>query len=97
MSKGASGACTVLLNGDAVRACVMFAVQVEGMEVTTVEGIGHPGGASPVCRPRCAAATGRGFVTSITALLRDHPKPTDEEIREGCRATSAGAPVTRGS
>ncbi|ULE35207.1 (2Fe-2S)-binding protein [Mycobacterium sp. IDR2000157661] len=96
---GACGACTVLLNGDAVRACLLFAVQAEGMEVTTVEGIGGPDGdLSPVqaalreCHGlQCGFCT-PGFVTSITALLRDNPKPTDEEIREGlsgnfCRCT----------
>ncbi|OBG22775.1 4-hydroxybenzoyl-CoA reductase subunit gamma [Mycolicibacterium celeriflavum] len=96
---GACGACTVLLNGDAVRACLMFAVQAEGMEVTTVEGVGGPDGElSPVqaalrdCHGlQCGFCT-PGFVTSITALLRDNPKPTDEEIREGlsgnfCRCT----------
>ena len=96
---GACGACTVLLNGDAVRACLIFAVQAEGMEVTTVEGIGGPEGQlSPVqaalreCHGlQCGFCT-PGFVTSITALLRDNPQPTDEEIREGlsgnfCRCT----------
>ena len=96
---GACGACTVLLNGDAVRACLIFAVQAEGMKVTTVEGIGGAGGElSPVqaalreCHGlQCGFCT-PGFVTSITALLRDNPKPTDEEIREGlsgnfCRCT----------
>ena len=96
---GACGACTVLLDGDAVRACLIFAVQVDGMEVTTVEGIAGPNGElSPVqaamreCHGlQCGFCT-PGFVTSITALLRDNPKPTDEEIREGlsgnfCRCT----------
>ncbi len=96
---GACGACTVLLDGDAVRACLVFAVQVDGMEVTTVEGIGGPNGElSPVQAAmrefhglQCGFCT-PGFVTSITALLRDNPKPTDEEIREGlsgnfCRCT----------
>lgn len=96
---GACGACTVLLNGDAVRACLIFAVQVDGMEVTTVEGIGGPNcELSPVqaamreCHGlQCGFCT-PGFVTSITALLRDNPRPTDDEIREGlsgnfCRCT----------
>ena len=96
---GACGACTVLLDGDAVRACLIFAVQAEGMEVTTVEGIGGADGElSPVqaalreCHGlQCGFCT-PGFVTSITALLRDNPKPSDEEIREGlsvnfCRCT----------
>ncbi|OBF97763.1 4-hydroxybenzoyl-CoA reductase subunit gamma [Mycobacterium sp. 852002-51152_SCH6134967] len=96
---GACGACTVLLDGDAVRACLIFAVQAEGMEVTTVEGIGGADGElSPVqaalreCHGlQCGFCT-PGFVTSITALLRDNPKPSEEEIREGlsgnfCRCT----------
>lgn len=96
---GACGACTVLLDGQAVRSCLIFAVQVEGQEVTTVEGIADPdGGLSPVqaalkeCHGlQCGFCT-PGFVTSITALLRDNPTPADEEIREGlsgnfCRCT----------
>ncbi|GAS92249.1 (2Fe-2S)-binding protein [Mycolicibacterium brisbanense] len=96
---GACGACTVLLDGQAVRSCLVFAVQVDGQEVTTVEGIEGPGGElSPVqsalkeCHGlQCGFCT-PGFVTSITALLRDNPAPTDAEIREGlsgnfCRCT----------
>jgi aerobic carbon-monoxide dehydrogenase small subunit len=96
---GACGACTVLLDGDAVRSCLMFAVQADGMEVTTVEGIASPDGTlSPVqaalreCHGlQCGFCT-PGFVMSLTALLRDNPDPTDDEIREGlsgnfCRCT----------
>jgi carbon-monoxide dehydrogenase small subunit len=96
---GACGACTVLLDGQAVRSCLIFAVQADGTEVTTVEGIASPDGElSPVqsalkeCHGlQCGFCT-PGFVTSITALLRDNPNPTDEEIREGlsgnfCRCT----------
>ena len=96
---GQCGACTVLLDGQAVRSCLLFAVQVDGQEVTTVEGIASPDGElSPVqaalreCHGlQCGFCT-PGFVTSITALLRDNPKPSDEEIREGlsgnfCRCT----------
>ena len=96
---GACGACTVLLDGDAVRSCLMFAVQADGMEVTTVEGIASPDGTlSPVqsalreCHGlQCGFCT-PGFVMSLTALLRDNPDPTDSEIREGlsgnfCRCT----------
>ncbi len=96
---GACGACTVLLDGQAVRSCLIFAVQADGQEVTTVEGIaGEDGELSPVqsalreCHGlQCGFCT-PGFVTSITALLRDNPQPTDEEIREGlsgnfCRCT----------
>lgn len=96
---GACGACTVLLGGQAVRSCLVFAVQADGQEVTTVEGIAGPDGTlSPVqaamkeCHGlQCGFCT-PGFVTSITALLADNPDPTDEEIREGlsgnfCRCT----------
>ena len=96
---GVCGACTVLLDGAPVRSCLMLAVQADGAEVTTIEGIGSPGGQlSPVqsafrdCHGlQCGFCT-PGFVITITALLRDNPDPTDDEIREGlsgnlCRCT----------
>jgi aerobic carbon-monoxide dehydrogenase small subunit len=96
---GSCGACTVLLDGDAVRSCLMFAVQADGMEVTTVEGIASPDGTLSAVQSalrechglQCGFCT-PGFVTSLTALLRDNPNPTDDEIREGlsgnfCRCT----------
>ncbi len=103
---GACGACTVLLDGAAVRSCLMFAVQADGTEVTTVEGIASPDGTlSPVqsalreCHGlQCGFCT-PGFVLSLTALLRDNPEPTDAEIREGlsgnfCRCTGYQGIVT---
>ena len=96
---GVCGACTVMLDGSAVRSCLVFAVQAEGMEVSTVEGVASEDGQlSPVqsalreCHGlQCGFCT-PGFVMSITALLRDNPNPSDEEIREGlsgnfCRCT----------
>lgn len=96
---GACGACTVLLDGAAVRSCLMFAVQADGTEVTTVEGVAEPDGTlSPVqsalreCHGlQCGFCT-PGFVMSLTALLRDNPDPSEYEIREGlsgnfCRCT----------
>ena len=96
---GVCGACTVLLDGDAIRSCLVFAVQVDGAEVTTIEGIAAADGAlSPVQAAfrdnhglQCGFCT-PGFVVSVTALLRDNPSPTDREIREGlsgnlCRCT----------
>jgi carbon-monoxide dehydrogenase small subunit len=96
---GVCGACTVLVDGAAVRSCLMFAVQADGAEVTTIEGIAAPDGAlSPVqsafrdCHGlQCGFCT-PGFVVSVTAFLRDHPDPSDAEIREAlsgnlCRCT----------
>jgi aerobic carbon-monoxide dehydrogenase small subunit len=96
---GVCGACTVLLDGDAVRSCLMFALQAVGSEVTTVEGLSpHDGGLSPVqealreCHGlQCGFCT-PGFVVSMTAYLRDNPDPTDGELREAlsgnlCRCT----------
>jgi carbon-monoxide dehydrogenase small subunit len=96
---GSCGACTVMVDGQAVRGCLVFAVQCDGSEVATVEGIASPDGElSPVqaalreCHGlQCGFCT-PGFVMSITALLQENPNPTDEEIREGlsgnfCRCT----------
>ena len=96
---GVCGACTVLLDGEAVRACLLFAVQAEGAQVTTIEGLTPTdGGLSPVQEAfreahglQCGFCT-PGFVVSVTAFLRDHPSPSDQEIREGlsgnlCRCT----------
>ena len=96
---GVCGSCTVLLDGEAVRACLMFAVQADGAEVTTVEGMAaSDGGLSPVqCAFRdhhglqCGFCT-PGLVVSATAFLRDNPDPTDDQIRDGlsgnlCRCT----------
>ena len=95
---GVCGACTVLVDGDAVRSCLLFAAQVDGAEVTTIEGIGQGDELSPVQAAfrdhhglQCGFCT-PGFVVSVTAFLRDHPHPTDDEIRDGlsgnlCRCT----------
>ena len=84
---GVCGACTVLVDGAAVRSCLVFAVQAEGAEVTTIEGIAAADGElSPVqaafrdCHGlQCGFCT-PGFVVSVTAFLRDTPEPSDEEI-----------------
>jgi aerobic carbon-monoxide dehydrogenase small subunit len=96
---GVCGACTVLLDGVAVRSCLLFAVQATGTSITTVEGLADDDGALNVVQRafmdnhglQCGFCT-PGFVVSATAFLRDHPNPSDEEIREGlsgnvCRCT----------
>jgi aerobic carbon-monoxide dehydrogenase small subunit len=96
---GVCGACTVLLDGEAVRSCLLFAVQASGGEVTTIEGLGGPDGAlSPVQEAfraehglQCGFCT-PGFVVSVTALLEENPHPSEPEIRDAlsgnlCRCT----------
>jgi aerobic-type carbon monoxide dehydrogenase small subunit (CoxS/CutS family) len=96
---GVCGACTVLVDDEPIRACLMFAVQADGVAITTVEGLApsatelHPlqdafweahGLQCGFCTP--------GILISMTALLRENPRPTDDEIRAGlsgnlCRCT----------
>ncbi len=95
---GVCGACTVLLDGAAVRSCLLFAVQAEGAEVTTVEGLTPADGLSPVQEAfrqehglQCGFCT-PGFIVSVSAFLRDHPAPTEAEILHAlsgnlCRCT----------
>src|SRR6516225_2295424 len=79
---GVCGACTVLFDGEAMRSCLLFAVQADGANITTVEGLGGPDGAlSPVQDAfrqehglQCGFCT-PGFVVSVTAFLRENPKP----------------------
>ena len=96
---GVCGACTVLVDGLAVRACLLVAVQMAGRDVRTIEGVAQPDGTfHPVqeaMRERhsfqCGFCT-PGFVMTSLEFLRDNPEPTDAEIREAmsgnlCRCT----------
>jgi carbon-monoxide dehydrogenase small subunit len=96
---GVCGACTVLLDGEPVRSCLLFAVQAEGREITTVEGLApaaetlHPLQAAfrDAHGLQCGFCT-PGILMTMTALLRDSPDPDDPAIREAlsghlCRCT----------
>ena len=96
---GVCGACTVLVEGAAVRSCLMFAVQADGAEVVTIEGIAAEDGSLSDVQSAFREAHGLqcgfctpGFIVSVTAYLRDHPNPTETEIRQAlsgnlCRCT----------
>ena len=87
--RAACGACTVLLDGVPVYSCMMLAVEAEGREVTTVEGLSRAG-ATPVQKAiveqdglQCGYCT-PGFVLSLTALLKRNPHPDAAEVRKAC-------------
>lgn len=92
------GACTVLMDGQAVKSCTVLAVQADGASVTTIEGLAPVGMLHPVQQAfwdehgvQCGFCT-PGMILSVVALLRDDPTPTDAEIRHGlegniCRCT----------
>jgi len=91
------GACTVLMDGVSVKSCAVLAVQADGSDITTIEGLSN-GGLTPLQRAfheehalQCGYCT-PGMIIAATDLLRDNPHPTDEEIRDGlegnlCRCT----------
>lgn len=98
---GVCGACTVLLNGDAVRSCIIFAVQVNGQEITTVEGLAkdeenkhlHPiqQAFHEAHGLQCGFCT-PGFLMTLVPFLKECPNPSEQEIREAltgnlCRCT----------
>ena len=93
------GACVIHVNGEAVKACTMFAGEADGAEVTTIEGMANPDGSLGVIQQafqdhhglQCGFCT-PGMVMSAAALLKENPKPTEAEVRdylEGniCRCT----------
>ena len=95
---GVCGACTVLLDGDSARSCLTLAVQADGAEVETVEGLGTMDALHPLQRAfrehhalQCGFCT-PGMLMTALDLLRKHPSPNEEEIRDGlsgnlCRCT----------
>jgi len=95
---GACGACTVIVDGRAVRSCLMLAVQAAGREVTTIEGLAPDGGLGTLQQAmwdshsfQCGFCT-PGFVMQAAAFLSDHPDAGEQQIREAlsgniCRCT----------
>lgn len=96
--EGVCGACTVHLDGEAVKSCLMLAVQADGHEITTVEGLAGTGELTALQQAfseqhglQCGFCT-PGILMNMTDFLARHPDPTDEEIRHGlvgnlCRCT----------
>jgi carbon-monoxide dehydrogenase small subunit len=92
------GACTVLLDGKAIKSCTMFAVQASGRDVLTIEGLATNGHLDPLQEAfwnehglQCGFCT-PGMILTAKQLLADNPNPTDQEIRKGlegnvCRCT----------
>jgi carbon-monoxide dehydrogenase small subunit len=95
---GVCGACTIVLDGAAVRSCLLFAAQVHGGDVQTVEGLADGDTLNPLQEAfrehhglQCGFCT-PGFLMTLTCFLRDCPNPTEEQIREAisgnlCRCT----------
>ena len=102
---GACGACTLLVDGEAVRSCLMFAVQADGCDVKTVESLGTEQALNPIQLAftdahalQCGFCT-PGVLMTLVPFLRDHPSPSDDEIREAlsgnlCRCTGYANMVT---
>jgi carbon-monoxide dehydrogenase small subunit len=96
--EGACGTCTVLLDGKPVRSCLILAVEVQGREITTIEGLAPMGELHPVQRAfvehgaiQCGFCT-PGMILTAKALLDENPNPTEQEARQAisgnvCRCT----------
>jgi aerobic carbon-monoxide dehydrogenase small subunit len=95
---GVCGACTVLVDGEPVRSCLAYAVQMEGHEITTIEAVGTREALSPLQQAlhelhglQCGFCT-PGIVMTFEAFLREHPDPGEDEVRDAlsgnlCRCT----------
>ena len=92
------GACTVLVDGESVKSCTMLAVQADGTDITTIEGLAVDGEMHPMQQAfmqnhglQCGYCT-PGMVMAATSLLKENPHPTEQEVRLGlegnlCRCT----------
>jgi carbon-monoxide dehydrogenase small subunit len=85
---GVCGACTVFVDGKSARSCLLFAVQLDGATVTTIEGLTPPEGLSPLQQAFCATHAMQcgfctpGMIVTATELLASNPAPSPDEIRE---------------
>lgn len=96
--EGVCGACTIHLDGDSVKSCLMLATQADGHEITTIEGLAKDGKLTPLQKSfnehhalQCGFCT-PGILMNMTDFLKETPNPTDDEIRQGlignlCRCT----------
>jgi len=95
---GVCGACTILFDGQPARSCLIFAVQANGHDITTVEALGTPDNLHPIQKAfwethaaQCGFCT-PGILMTLVPFLREHPEPSEQEIREAisgnlCRCT----------
>ena len=95
---GNCGSCTVLIDGQSVKSCLVFTIEMEGKGITTIEGLAQGGQLHPLQQAfidegavQCGFCT-PGMILSAKALLDNNPKPTEEEIKQGiagnlCRCT----------
>jgi len=88
--RASCGACTVLIDGMPTYSCMKLAIEAQGREITTIEGVAKNGELTPLQKAfvdcdgmQCGYCT-PGFVMSLTALLKKNPKPNEEEIRKAC-------------
>ena len=88
--RASCGACTVLLDGKPVYACMTLAIEAQDAEIATVEGLAQNGRLAPIQEAfieedgvQCGYCTS-GFLMSLTALLKEHPNPTEVQIRKAC-------------
>ena len=92
------GACTVLVDGQSIKSCTMLAVEADGHQVTTIEGLASDGELHPLQKAfndchalQCGFCTS-GMIMQAASVLAENPEPTDQEVREGlegnlCRCT----------
>jgi aerobic-type carbon monoxide dehydrogenase small subunit (CoxS/CutS family) len=86
-NRGECGSCTILLNGNAVLSCTLLAVEIQGQEVITIEGLARNGGLHPIQEAfieydavQCGYCTS-GMILSVKALIAKQPQPTAEDVR----------------